>query len=75
VHRTYLGRLERGDANPTVGMLEGVAQGARRGPGLNAALGWWWSDPVGALVMVPFIIREGVDALRGRTSCGDGCCR
>jgi transcriptional regulator with XRE-family HTH domain len=26
VHRTYLGTLERGDANPTVGMLEKVAQ-------------------------------------------------
>ena len=36
------------------------------GLGLNAAFGWWWSDPVGGLVMVPFIVREGVDALRGR---------
>ncbi len=44
---------------------------ALAGLGLNAALGWWWSDPVGGLVMVPLIIREGVDALRGR----DGCCR
>jgi divalent metal cation (Fe/Co/Zn/Cd) transporter len=48
---------------------------ALAGLGLNAALGWWWSDPVGGLVMVPFIIREGVDALRGRTSCGDECCK
>ena len=48
---------------------------ALAGLGLNAALGGWWSDPVGGLVMVPFIIREGVDALRSRTSCGDECCR
>jgi divalent metal cation (Fe/Co/Zn/Cd) transporter len=32
---------------------------------LHAALGWWWADPVGALVMVPIIAREGVQGLRG----------
>ncbi len=32
---------------------------------LNALLGWWWADPVAALVMVPIIVREGVEALRG----------
>jgi divalent metal cation (Fe/Co/Zn/Cd) transporter len=32
---------------------------------LNALLGWWWADPVAALVMVPIIAREGVLALRG----------
>jgi len=32
---------------------------------LNAIAGWWWSDPVAALVMVPIIAREGVAALRG----------
>jgi divalent metal cation (Fe/Co/Zn/Cd) transporter len=31
---------------------------------LNALLGWWWADPVAALVMVPIIIKEGVEALR-----------
>ena len=31
----------------------------------NAALGWWWADPVAALVMVPIIGREGLEALRG----------
>jgi len=36
------------------------------GLGLNAALGWWWADPVASLVMVPIIAREGVDALRGK---------
>ena len=32
---------------------------------LNALLGWWWADPVAALVMVPIIGGEGVEALRG----------
>jgi len=35
------------------------------GLALNAALGWWWADPIAALVMVPIIAREGVEALRG----------
>jgi divalent metal cation (Fe/Co/Zn/Cd) transporter len=36
---------------------------------LNALFGWWWADPVAALVMVPIILKEGVEGLRG-----DGCC-
>jgi len=31
---------------------------------LNALFGFWWADPVAALVMVPIIAKEGVDALR-----------
>jgi divalent metal cation (Fe/Co/Zn/Cd) transporter len=38
---------------------------------LNASLGWWWADPVAALVMVPIIAKEGWDALRGRTCCAE----
>lgn len=41
---------------------------------LNAVLGWWWADPVAALVMVPIIIKEGVGALRGETCCDGGAC-
>lgn len=37
---------------------------------LNALVGWWWADPVAALVMLPLIAREGVEALRGET-CDD----
>ncbi|HWP38926.1 MAG TPA: cation transporter [Gemmatimonadales bacterium] len=40
---------------------------------LNALLGWWWADPVAALAMVPLIGYEGVEAVRGRTVCADGC--
>jgi divalent metal cation (Fe/Co/Zn/Cd) transporter len=43
------------------------------GLGLNALFGWWWADPVAALVMVPLIVREGLDGVRGRSPCGDGC--
>jgi divalent metal cation (Fe/Co/Zn/Cd) transporter len=39
---------------------------------LNAALGWWWADPIAALVMVPIIARDGIDAVRGRAC--DECC-
>ena len=35
------------------------------GVGLNAALGWWWADPVAALAMTPIIVGEGVNAVRG----------
>ena len=43
------------------------------GLALNAVFGWWWADPVAALVMVPIIGREGIEALRGHDSCDDGC--
>ena len=29
---------------------------------LNAALGWWWADPVAALLVVPLVINEGLEA-------------
>jgi divalent metal cation (Fe/Co/Zn/Cd) transporter len=35
------------------------------GIALNAALGWWWADPVAALGMVPFLVKEGREAWRG----------
>lgn len=31
---------------------------------LNALFGWWWADPVAALIMVPIIAKEGVEGLR-----------
>jgi divalent metal cation (Fe/Co/Zn/Cd) transporter len=36
---------------------------------LNVWLGWWWADPLAALVMVPLIAKEGIDALRGKACC------
>ena len=35
------------------------------GIGLNAALGWWWADPVAALGVVVLLVREGLEAWRG----------
>ncbi len=40
---------------------------------LNALLGWWWADPVAALIMVPIIVKEGIEGLRGETCCDDEC--
>ena len=40
---------------------------------LNAFVGWWWADPVAALIMVPIIVKEGIEGLRGETCCDDGC--
>jgi len=37
---------------------------------LNAALGLWWADPAAALLMVPLIAREAMEALQGE-HCSD----
>ena len=36
---------------------------------LNAIAGFWWADPVAALIMVPIIAKEGIDGLRAETCC------
>lgn len=35
----------------------------------NALAGWWWADPVAALLMVPWLVKEGREGVRGQ-----GCC-
>ena len=40
---------------------------------LNAVAGWWWADPVAALAMTPLLVWEGIEGVRGRSVCGDGC--
>ena len=30
----------------------------------NATLGWWWLDAVTALLLVPWLLREGLDGIR-----------
>jgi divalent metal cation (Fe/Co/Zn/Cd) transporter len=32
---------------------------------LNAALGWWWADPLAALVVAAIAVREGLESWRG----------
>ena len=36
---------------------------------LNALFGWWWMDPAAGLLMVPIIVKEGVDGLRAEACC------
>jgi divalent metal cation (Fe/Co/Zn/Cd) transporter len=43
------------------------------GLGANAIFGWWWADPVTALVIAAVAINEGREAWRG-DGCGDDCC-
>ena len=38
----------------------------------NAAAGWWWADPVAALLMVPWLVKEGIEGIRGE-ACDDDC--
>ncbi len=33
---------------------------------LNRFFGWWWADPLAALAMLPFVLREGIQVLRGQ---------
>ncbi len=33
------------------------------GLGFNALFGWWWADPVAALFLIPFLIKEGWEAI------------
>ena len=40
------------------------------GLALNSIFGWWWADPVAALLMTTIIVKEGIEALRGET-CDD----
>lgn len=40
---------------------------------VNAILGWWWADPVAALVMIPIIAKEGIEAVRGEACRDDEC--
>ena len=35
----------------------------------NAALGWWWADPIAALVIAAVAVREGREAWQGRACC------
>lgn len=38
------------------------------GLALNGWLGWWWADPVAALAMTGFMIREGIEAFSEEAS-------
>jgi divalent metal cation (Fe/Co/Zn/Cd) transporter len=66
--RLQSGALEADSRQSSIcAYLAGILLG---GLALNALLGWWWADPFAALIMVPIILKEGVDALRGETCSG-----
>jgi divalent metal cation (Fe/Co/Zn/Cd) transporter len=46
-----------------------LALAALVGIGLNAALSWWWADPIAAVVISLLIIHEGREAWRGEDCC------
>ncbi len=50
--------------------LSGIALA---GVALNWLLGYWWADPVAALLMVPIIGREAAEGIRGAEQCEHGC--
>lgn len=49
---------------------------------INSVFGWWWADPIAALIIAGVAVKEGVSAWRGDVCCaspgalteGDGCC-
>jgi divalent metal cation (Fe/Co/Zn/Cd) transporter len=43
------------------------------GLGANALFGWWWADPLAALVIAAVAFKEGRESWRGE-GCADGCC-
>jgi divalent metal cation (Fe/Co/Zn/Cd) transporter len=36
---------------------------------LNAVLGWWWADPIAALIMTPIVAKEGLKVMKGESCC------
>jgi divalent metal cation (Fe/Co/Zn/Cd) transporter len=42
------------------------------GLGANALFGWWWADPLAALVIAAVAVREGRESWRGNACC-DHC--
>lgn len=42
---------------------------ALAGVGLNGLFGWWWADPLSALIIAGLIAREARDAWRGKACC------
>jgi divalent metal cation (Fe/Co/Zn/Cd) transporter len=56
--------LKAGRVRVSLALLAGV--------GLNAAFGWWWSDPAGALAMLPVILWQGWETLGEAREEGEG---
>jgi len=59
-------RALRADAHETI-VCAWLSFTTLAGLALNAVFGWWWADPLAALAMLPLIVREGIEALRGES--------
>jgi divalent metal cation (Fe/Co/Zn/Cd) transporter len=46
-----------------------LSAGLLVGLGTNALLGWWWADPVTAMLIAGVAVREGREAWRGEACC------
>jgi divalent metal cation (Fe/Co/Zn/Cd) transporter len=43
------------------------------GLAVNSLFGWWWADPIAALVIAAVAVKEGREAWRGDACCATGC--
>jgi divalent metal cation (Fe/Co/Zn/Cd) transporter len=50
-----------------------LAVGVLAGLVANSALGWWWLDPLVALVIAALAVHEGIETWRGDSCACDGC--
>jgi cation diffusion facilitator family transporter len=66
VSRALNSRALRADAYETI-TCTWLSVTTLSGLVLNAAFGWWWADPLAALILVPLIVREGLAAWRADT--------
>jgi divalent metal cation (Fe/Co/Zn/Cd) transporter len=41
----------------------------------NAFFGWWWLDPIAALLIAGVAVREGLETWRGERCCAGECDR
>jgi divalent metal cation (Fe/Co/Zn/Cd) transporter len=54
----------RADATETL-LCAWLSAALLAGLALNAAVGWWWADPVAALAIAALAAHEGLEAIRG----------
>lgn len=57
-------RALRADAYETIACIW-LSVSTFSGLALNAWLGWWWADPVAALLFVPIVVCEGLEGWLG----------
>ena len=69
ISRKLESRALRADAMETL-VCSDLSLALLLGLTLNALAGWWWAVPVAALAMIPLMLKEGWEGVRG-----EGCCK